>query len=271
MSPDAPVPDPAPPRASPWPVPDHWRCIDFISDLHLCEALPRTAAACASYLASTPADAVLILGDLFELWVGDDLRTRPFEADWLATMRRASARTSLHVMVGNRDFLLGSAALADAGASALTDPTLLQAFGRRYLLTHGDALCLGDVDYQAFRRLVRGTAWQAAFLARPLIERLAIAAEIRGRSEARRRFDGDMQADIDADEARRWLDAAGAFELIHGHTHRPSGPGDTLNGVPRTVLSDWDLDDPARPRASVLRLKQDGLCRLPLEQAMMPT
>ena len=108
-------------------------------------------------------------------------------------------------MIGNRDFLVGDAFLAQAGMRALRDPTVLTLQGQRLLLTHGDALCLGDIEYQEFRRLVRSSAWQQAVLARTLAERLALAAELRGRSATRGRFDGAADADIDRDHALAWL------------------------------------------------------------------
>ncbi len=176
----------------------------------------------------------------------------------------AGRKRYLAFMVGNRDFLVGPTLLHEAGMAGLPDPTVLDAWGRRVLLSHGDALCLADVPYQTFRREVRGSDWQAGFLARPLPERLQIAAEIRQASTTRRRFDGAVDADVDAREAMRWMQAAGAVEMVHGHTHRPAchllAPGCT-----RHVLSDWDLDHGLR--AEVLRLTREGFARLPPARA----
>jgi UDP-2,3-diacylglucosamine hydrolase len=242
------------------PAPSHWRAIDFISDLHLCEAMPRTFDAFAEHLRLTSADAVFILGDLFEVWVGDDARSRPFERHCVDVLAEASSRCQVALMVGNRDFLLGSAVLRDGGVMALPDPTVLAAWGQRVLLSHGDALCLSDLPYQAFRRQVRAPAWQAQFLARPLAERLALAAEMRRASASRREFDGDASIDVDAAEAVRWMHSMGAAEMVHGHTHRP-GSAALAPGFKRHVLSDWDLD--AGSRAEVLRLSRDGFERRP--------
>jgi UDP-2,3-diacylglucosamine hydrolase len=241
-------------------APPAWRAIDFIADLHLCGSMPRTFQAWASHLRHTPADAVFILGDLFEVWVGDDARGREFERQCLEVLGDAASHRQLAFMVGNRDFLLGAAMLRDAGLMGLPDPTLLSAWGQPVLLSHGDALCLGDAPYQAFRREVRGPAWQARFLARPLDERAQIATEIRRASASRQRFDGDASADIDAAEAVRWMHAMGAAELVHGHTHRP-GSSALAPGFKRHVLSDWDLDHGTR--AEVLRLTRSGFARLP--------
>ena len=248
------------PPASDWRVPDAWRAIDFISDLHLCEALPRTFDAWAAHLRHTPADAVFILGDLFEVWVGDDARTLPFERRCMDVLAEAASHRSLAFMAGNRDFLLGAAMLRATGMMGLPDPTVLDAWGQRVLLSHGDALCLDDRPYQAFRAEVRATAWQQQFLARPLPQRQAVAAEIRRESGARRRFDGDASVDIDAAAAVRWMHAMGAAELVHGHTHRP-GSNALAPGFKRHVLSDWDLDQGRR--AEVLRLTRSGFQRVP--------
>lgn len=243
-----------------WAAPASWRAIEFISDLHLSEALPRTFDAFATHLRRTDADAVVLLGDLFELWVGDDAMTRPFERRCVDALAEAASLRPMLLMVGNRDFLLGGDFLRATGLSGLPDPTVLTLWGQRVLLTHGDALCLADEPYQAFRREVRGVAWQQNFLAKPLAERLALAAQIRQASEARRRFDGQADSDIDTAEAVRWMHAQGAAEMVHGHTHRP-GSQPLAPGFKRHVLSDWDLDQ--GDRAEVLRLTRDGFERLP--------
>ncbi len=242
-------------------APADWQAIDFISDLHLCQALPRTFAAFAHHLKSTTADAVFILGDLFELWVGDDMAQQPFETSLVATMQTASQRIRLAFMAGNRDFLVGLQMLQQAGLMALPDPTVLQAFGQRVVLSHGDLLCLADEPYQAFRKEVRSSAWQLRFLAQPLHERLHIAAQIRSASQERHRFDGTGLVDVDTPEALRWLQAAQAPVLVHGHTHRPASHL-LAPGCSRHVLSDWDLDHGSR--AEVLRFSADGWLRVPI-------
>ncbi len=244
-----------------WVAEPTWPAIDFISDLHLSDTLPRTAEALFRHLAHTPAPCVILLGDLFELWVGDDQMTQPVEASLVQRLAEAAGRRRLAFMVGNRDFLAGAQLLRAAGLQGLNDPTVLAAFGRRVLLSHGDALCLDDQPYQAFRREVRSPAWQQAFLARPLAERLHIAAEIRQASKTRHRFDGDGRIDIDPAEALRWLRAAGADTLVHGHTHRPSDD-EPASGLRRHVLTDWDLDHGSADRAGVLRLTRDGFVRV---------
>jgi UDP-2,3-diacylglucosamine hydrolase len=248
-------------------APDGWQCIDLISDLHLSESTPATFAAFRDHLLHTRADAVFVLGDLFEVWVGDDARYEGFDALICAALSAASKRRVVGFMPGNRDFLAGTELLESTGVVALSDPSVLVAFGERLLLTHGDALCLADTDYQRFRAEVRSPVWQEAFLGQPLPERRAVAARLRAQSEARKR--GQVRenwADVDAATAVRWMHEAGTPTLVHGHTHR-AGSNWLAPGYIRHVLSDWDLDDPLRPRAEVLRWWRGGLLRIPPEKA----
>ena len=247
-------------------APADWTRIDFISDLHLAADMPHTFAAWSAWLRTTPADAVFILGDLFDAWVGDDARHEGFEAECTAVLAEAAQRLSLAFMVGNRDFLAGAAWAEACGLTLLADPTLLVAFGQRVLLTHGDALCLADIEYQRFRIQVRSPAWQAMVLALPLAERRRRATQMRHASEQRHAMGalaGDA-ADIDFAAAGAWMRQAGAPVMIHGHTHRPATQAFGA-GFTRHVLSDWDCDAPApaAPRAQVLRLTRDGVERLP--------
>jgi UDP-2,3-diacylglucosamine hydrolase len=166
-------------------------------------------------------------------------------------------------MAGNRDFLVGAAMLRDCGVVALPDPTVLDAWGERVLLTHGDALCLADTEYQAFREQVRGARWRSDFLAKPLAEREQLARAMRDASQRIQRSKAVPEwADVDTAAAVAWMHAAGSRTLIHGHTHRP-GRDVLAPGYTRWVLSDWDCD--AAPyRAQALRLTRDGLARIDL-------
>lgn len=248
-------------------APEHWRAIDFISDLHLDAAHPRTFEAWQRTLLGTPADAVFLLGDIFEVWVGDDARFAGFEQRGAEVLKAAAEQRTIAFMAGNRDFLVGDSLLGSCGVQRVADPTLLTAWGRALLLTHGDALCLADVDYQRFRAMVRDPAWQRAFLSRSLAERQAIARQLRDASEANKASQSRADwADVDAPTAVEWLKAAGTGELVHGHTHRP-GSAPLAPGFQRHVLADWDLDGPA-PRAQVLRLTRNGLLRLSADAAL---
>lgn len=245
-------------------VPADWTAIDFISDLHLAEDTPRTFDAWATHLRDTTASAVFILGDLFEVWIGDDARQAGFEARCADVLAEAASRRTVAFMCGNRDFLVGAEMLRDCGVLGLPDPTVLVAFGERLLLSHGDALCLDDVEYQRFRAQVRSPAWQREFLARPLPERAQIARTMRAHSEQRKQGMAPADwSDVDKATAVRWMHEAQTPTLIHGHTHRPAHE-DLAPGYLREVLSDWDLDHDGHRRAEVLRLKRSGLTRIPL-------
>ena len=255
-------------------APASWGAIDFISDLHLQAAEPGTAQAFRDYLRACDADALFILGDLFEVWIGDDLlaataaeRAGDPEYDFLAgicaELHAFSANHALHVLHGNRDFMLGTGFCAASGATLIEDPTLLRWRDQRLLLSHGDALCLDDRDYLAFRAQVRQAGWQQAFLARPLAERAALARSLRTQSEARKQDPVMEWADVDATAAVAWLRDSGADTLVHGHTHRP-GQHLLDDGLRRLVLSDWDAQAQP-PRAELLRLDAGGWRRIALK------
>lgn len=247
-------------------APAHWRTLDFISDLHLQASQPATFAAWQGFLQTTQADAVFILGDLFEVWVGDDIIDQHagagqtgseldpfagFEARCAQVLKAASQRLDLFFMAGNRDFLLGPAFAKACGLTLLADPCALDFAGQRWLLSHGDALCLQDTNYLQFRAQVRSELWQQNFLLRPLSERLAIARQLRVQSESHKNT-GAMVADVDSSATCDWLQDALATTLIHGHTHRPANH-ELGGGLSRIVLSDWDASA-TPPRAEVLRL-----------------
>ena len=244
-------------------APAAWRTVDLISDLHLQAGEPATFDAWQGYLQTTPADALFILGDLFEVWIGDDAATQPgFEAQCAVALSQIAARMPVYFMHGNRDFLVGPAFAAQCGLTLLEDPTVLVLHGARWLLSHGDLLCLDDVEYLRFREQVRTPEWQATFLAKPLQERRAIARTMRAQSEDRKRRPDMVWADVDGAAAREWLQTASAQTMVHGHTHRPADH-DLGSGLQRRVLSDWDVEAQP-PRAQVLCLTPAGPQRVDL-------
>ncbi len=246
---------PALPRFGQLDAGDHWHAVDLLSDLHL-QAPDATFDALRHHLRDTDADAVILLGDVFEAWVGDDaVAAGGFAAEAASLLHEASRRLALFFMHGNRDFLVGQPFAAAAGMQLLADPTVLAWGGRRWLLSHGDALCLGDADYLRLREQVRRPDWVHAFLARPLPERQAIARDMRERSRMHQQSLPGW-TDLDPAATRAWLEACGCSTLLHGHTHHPAHH-DLGGGLSRVVLSDWDaLAYP--PRADVLRLHADG-------------
>ena len=239
-------------------APAHWQAVDLVSDLHLQAGEPGTFEAWRAHMQGTSADAVLLLGDVFEVWVGDDAVPHdPFLQACAQVLRDASERMTVGFMPGNRDFLVGHEFLTSCGVQPLQDPTVLVWGAQRTLLSHGDALCLGDEAYQRFRAVARTPQWQADFLTKPLPERLAMAQAMRAQSEAHNQ---SMQsfADADTDMTRSWMQQADSQHLVHGHTHRPADH--TVAGLPearRQVLSDWHVQL-QHQRAEVLRLHADG-------------
>lgn len=258
-----------------WQAPSSWQSVDFISDIHLHVQDQETFLAWKAWLQqplNARADALCILGDLFEVWVGDDVLhasalteghgDRVFWQACAQLLRQYSQQTPVFFMAGNRDFLLRDEALQRCGMQALQDPTVLDFKGQRWLLSHGDAWCLDDIEYLRFRAIARQPDWQQAFLDKPLSERERLAKQWRAESEARKSAlaaHPTAWADVDAQAAQAALKNARAHTLIHGHTHRP-GLHELGEGLQRWVLSDWDLNA-SPPRAEVTRLDQQGLHR----------
>jgi UDP-2,3-diacylglucosamine hydrolase len=252
---------PAVPPIAELQAPASWHTADVISDLHLQAAEPGTFEAWRRYMRETPAGAVFILGDLFDVWVGDDAADLPgFAADCAAVLQASAGRMAVFYMHGNRDFLVGDGFLQACRTTLLPDPTVLGFAGRRWLLTHGDGLCLADTDYMRFREQVRAPSWQREFLSKPLRQRQAIARDLRGQSEARKDL-GIRYPDVDSAAAGAWLDAADAQVLIHGHTHQPADHA--MGERRRIVLSDWDAAS-TPPRLQALRLTPAGAERVAL-------
>jgi UDP-2,3-diacylglucosamine hydrolase len=229
----------------------------FIADLHLDPSRPQITDLFERYLASDEvrhADALYILGDLVEAWIGDDDDAELPMRIAAATRAVRDAGVPVYFMVGNRDFLLGQAFAARAGLTLLDDGTVHDIHGRRTLLMHGDVLCTDDIAYQAVRRQVRTPEWQAQILAMPLQARRAFAAKAREDSKAHTGNTMESIMDVNADAVAETLRKAGVTRLIHGHTHRPAVHDFQLDGAPaqRIVLGDW------YEQGSVLRVDADG-------------
>lgn len=215
----------------------------FISDLHLDPDRPAITALFLEFVGGIGgrADALYILGDLFEAWVGDDDDAEPNRSVCAALAACAAAGTPVYVMHGNRDFLLGERFAREAGCTLLDDPARIDLYGTPTLLMHGDLLCTDDIEYQAFRRQARSTAWQAELLAKPLAERRAIASEMRRVSREKTGGKPEAIMDVTADAVVAAMRDHGTDRLIHGHTHRPAQHELVIDGRPaqRIVLGDW--------------------------------
>jgi UDP-2,3-diacylglucosamine hydrolase len=217
----------------------------FISDLHLCSSRPAITSQFIAFLRTTAAkaEALYILGDLFEYWAGDDDLDDPHHQDVIVALKAlASTGTQVFFIHGNRDFLLAHGFSKAAGITLLNDPTLLTLYGKRVLLSHGDTLCTDDTAYQAFRQQVRDPAWQKAFLQQPLAARKAQIEALRLRSEQEKSYKAESIMDVNEEAVRQLLRSYQYPELlIHGHTHRPALHTMEVDGhvCRRWVLGDW--------------------------------
>jgi UDP-2,3-diacylglucosamine hydrolase len=234
----------------------------FISDLHLDAERPEITRLFGRFIdeEARGADALYILGDLFEAWVGDDdpSDTGRFVAEKLASLRAAGV--PVYFQRGNRDFLLRNDYATRAGMTILPDPAVVLLHGAPTLLMHGDLLCTDDVAYQQFRAQTRDPRWQAQFLAQPLAARLGFAQQARNASQARHaelKGQGLMEAitDVSPSTVHATLARYGIDTLIHGHTHRPAVHALDVEGraCQRIVLGDW------YEQGSVLRADAGGL------------
>lgn len=217
----------------------------FISDLHLASDLPRVTAGFLSLLEKIRgADALYVLGDLFEAWVGDDHRDDYNNLVIDAFRALADSGTRLYFLHGNRDFLLGPGFATATGGELLPDSQGIDLYGQNVLVMHGDQLCTLDEKYMAFRAQSRDPAWQAALLANSLEQRLMIAQMWRMQSKANSANKPENIMDVTPAEVERVLRESGAALLLHGHTHRPQAHDLTLRGQParRLVLGDWRED-----------------------------
>lgn len=216
----------------------------FIADLHLCESRPQINAAFDEFVRghASAAEALYILGDLFEYWPGDDAAALPFYAGVAEQLARLSCEgVQVYLMHGNRDFLLGAQMASAIGARLLADPYPVSLYDTPSVLMHGDTLCSDDTAYLEFRATVRDEQWQRAFLAAPLEQRIAAAEALRLQSSAEKQAKSIEIMDVNADAVGAVFRACGCTRLIHGHTHRPAHHRLEIDGVPheRWVLNDW--------------------------------
>jgi UDP-2,3-diacylglucosamine hydrolase len=215
----------------------------FISDLHLEESRPDITDAFLDFLKAKTMgiDALYILGDFFEAWIGDDEHTPLQETVAAALSEVRASGTAIYFMHGNRDFLIGEDYCNRCGATLLDDPSVVDLYGTPYLLMHGDSLCTADVEYQKFRKNMRDPKWQQMILQRPLEDRKQMARQLREISMAKNHDKEELIMDVTPEEVVREMEAHDVQHMIHGHTHRPAEHNLTANGAPakRIVLGDW--------------------------------
>ena len=215
----------------------------FISDLHLDADRPDIGAQFLAFLETDArdAEALYILGDLFESWVGDDDPNPHYAVMKTAIRALVDAGVPVFFMHGNRDFMIGRQFAAETGVQLLNDPTPLELYGERVLLSHGDALCTDDRQYQNVRQMTRDPEWQAMMRAKPIAERLAFAEQARAASRAHYASASEDIMDVNADAVAQCFREHEMDILLHGHTHRPAVHAIELpdRRVTRIVLGDW--------------------------------
>mgnify|MGYP006423421349 CR=1 FL=1 len=213
----------------------------FIADLHLDPSRADITRTFGRFLdqESPQAEAIYILGDLFEAWIGDDVVSG--DEPVIQMLRRAAAQTPVYIMHGNRDFLLGERFCELTGTELLPEPSTVNIHGEPTLILHGDSLCTADQEYQQFRAMVRDPLWQQEFLALPSTERLEKATEARNKSKHRNSEIANEIMDVSAPAVDEILAEYNVNWLIHGHTHRPNiHRFNTTNGTgARFVVGDW--------------------------------
>lgn len=217
----------------------------FISDLHLCSTHPHVTGLFNHFARdiAPQAESLYILGDLFEYWIGDDDLAELFNASIAQALRKISdGGVKLYFMHGNRDFLLGEKFAATCGGKLLHDPLLIDLYGTKTLLSHGDTLCTADAEYMAFRKQVRDPAFQQQFLTKPLSERRATVEKMRQQSEQSKKIKTMDIMDVTQTAVNDLLREYNYPRLIHGHTHRPALHQHHVDGktCERYVLKDWN-------------------------------
>ncbi len=218
--------------------------LGFISDLHLSETDTSLTNAFVDFLKSHSSnlDQLYILGDLYEVWIGDDDSSSLITSTKDALSKASKAGLEIFFIHGNRDFLLDSSFAESTGISLLPDPFFLDYFGKKIALSHGDMFCVDDTEYQTFKKQVRSPKWKTEFLNKSLDERKSIASSMRDASKKNSSQKDFMIMDVNINEVASFFDKHGIDLLIHGHTHKPNiheldGKNSKLK---RVVLGDWD-------------------------------
>jgi UDP-2,3-diacylglucosamine hydrolase len=216
----------------------------FISDLHLCEEQPHITQLFLNFCRDNApkAETLYILGDLFEYWAGDDDRNTLFHQNIISALREVTQQgTPVFIMHGNRDFLMDEQLAQACNATILPDPTVIDLYGTPTLLTHGDALCTDDIEYQAFRKQVRDPAWRNKFLSQPLAQRKATIEQLRKMSEEQKQTKAMDIMDVNMEAVAELFRSHHYPRMIHGHTHRQKHHQHMVDGksCERWVLGDW--------------------------------
>ncbi len=228
----------------------------FISDIHISEQHPEICDQLIDFLENhtQQSKALYILGDLFEYWLGDDDTNPEYKRIKLALKKISNKNIPTYFMHGNRDFLIGESFARETGITILSDPSIIELYNEKILISHGDIFCTDDIDYQSSRKLTRDPNWQKIILGKSLEERKAFAYEARKKSSIHTQKTNEALMDVNQSEINKAFKKYGLNKIIHGHTHKPAIHNSIINGEPykRIVLGDW------YEQGSVLKWSQSG-------------
>ncbi|WP_092484440.1 UDP-2,3-diacylglucosamine diphosphatase [Candidatus Ichthyocystis hellenicum] len=218
----------------------------FLSDINLCESRPEIWKLFMRFMNSDlpkNAEKIFILGNLFNMWIGDDDLRNSWPAKVAHMLAMISSRNiSVNIMVGNHDFLLGKEFCNAVGATLLSDPQCIDLYGVKTLITHGDSLCTDDIEYQIFRNRIRQSSWKREFLSQPSMIRRAINKQLRAHHDNATRRKPEEYLDVNQNTIFEILSETKAQRIIHGYTNKPGIHNHILEGrvVRRWVLQNWD-------------------------------
>ena len=228
----------------------------FISDIHISEQYPEIGEQLIDFLENQAqqSDALYILGDLFEYWLGDDDTNHEYKKIQSALKLFTGTKTPTYFMHGNRDFLIGETFANETGITILSDPSIIDLYGEKVLISHGDIFCTDDIEYQSNRKQTRDPNWQKMILGKSLKERKKLACEARKKSSMHTQQTKELLMDVNQSEINKTFKKYSLNQIIHGHTHKPAIHNSMINGelYKRIVLGDW------YEQGSVLKWDQSG-------------
>jgi len=238
----------------------------FISDIHISEQYPEIGEQLIDFLENQAqqSDALYILGDLFEYWLGDDDTNHEYKKIKSTLKLYTDKKIPTYLMHGNRDFLIGETFANETGITILPDPSIIDLYGEKILISHGDIFCTDDIEYQLSRESTRNPNWQKMILGKSLKERKKLAYEARKKSSKHTRQTKKILMDVNQNEINETFKKYGLNQIIHGHTHKPAIHNSMINGelYKRIVLGDW------YDQGSVLKWDQSGPELVTLNRAL---
>lgn len=238
----------------------------FVSDIHISEKNPEIGEQFIDFLEkqARQSEALYILGDLFDYWLGDDDPNPEYKKIKSALTQYTNKEIPTYFMHGNRDFLIGGSFANETGIKIISDPSIIELYGEKILISHGDMFCVDDIAYQSGRKLTRSPNWQKMILAKSLKERKAFAYKAREKSSKHIQEANEILMDVNQGEINKTFKKYGLNQIIHGHTHKPAIHNSVIKGesYKRIVLGDW------YEQGSILKWDQSGPELVTLNRAL---